>query len=154
MKIRHIGPTEPVIRDTGPHLPRVDPNEVAAALGAEPTGVTLERALSPLTLFVVRQELFRRLQSSGGRPALSGTTRRAKIPLSDAEWSKLEELAASIASAGCTPTAGQVASVLLSSALQAVASKLEKPKGRAPSSLARDLAARAAARKATPGRSR
>src|SRR5947209_11976355 len=100
-RLRDIGPAEPLIRDTGPVEPRLDPKVVAAALGAEPTGVTLEGALSPLTLMVVRQELVRRLQSSGGRPALKGTTRRPKIPLSDAEWSELEALAAAVAAPGC-----------------------------------------------------
>src|SRR5262249_16133937 len=133
------------IRNTGPTLPRIEPAEVAAALGAEPTEVTLEAALSPLTLFVVRQELFRRLQSRGGRPALSGTTRRAKIPLSDAEWSELEALASAIAAAGCAPTAGQVASVLLTLALRSVTAQVGNKAGQARSPLARELASRAAA---------
>jgi hypothetical protein len=144
-RIRNTGPTEKLIRDTSVTQPRIDPAEVAAALGGEPTGVTLEGALSPLSLFLVRQELFRRLQSSGGRPALSGTTRRAKIPLSDAEWSELEELAAAIAAPGCAPTAGQVASVLLTLSLQRVVEQLGKPAGRSRSPLARELAALAAA---------
>src|SRR5262245_36869865 len=125
-KIRNTGPTEKPIRNTGPTLPRIEPSQIAAALGAERTGVKLEDALSPLTRFVVRQELVRRLQSSGGRPALAGVSRRAKIPLSDAEWLELEELAADISSPGFAPTPGQVASVLLTLALQKVVSKGDK----------------------------
>ena len=63
-KIRDTGPTERRIRDTGPTEPRIDPSEVAAALGAEPTGVTLEDVLSPLTLLAVRHELERRKLAS------------------------------------------------------------------------------------------
>jgi hypothetical protein len=79
--------------------------------------------LAPITLFAVREELVQRLQSSGGRPGLAGTTRRAKIPLSDEEWLRLEELAASLSSPGFAPSAGQVASVLLTLSLDAVASR-------------------------------
>ena len=106
--------TQKLIRDIGPAQPRLDPADLARALGAEPAGSTVETALSPPALFAVREELFNRLQSSGGRPALEGTDRRAKIPLSDEEWRQLEELASSLGSAGFTPSAGQVASVLLS----------------------------------------
>src|SRR5207249_12014422 len=84
----------------------------------------LAKALAPLTLFALPEELVSRLQSTGGRPALAGTTRRAKIPLSDDEWVKLEELAAAIASPGFAPSAGQVASVLLSFSLHSVASQV------------------------------
>jgi hypothetical protein len=131
-KIRDTSPTLPVIRDTSPTLPLVDPAQVAAALGAEPTPVTLSRALSPLTLYAVRAELFRRLQSSGGRPALADTSRRAKIPLADADWVELEQLAATIAGPEGTPSAGQVGSVLLSMAIRSVRAELDK----APSSAA------------------
>jgi hypothetical protein len=143
-KIRHSGPTYKRIVDTGPTLRRLDPSEVAAALGAEPTDVTLEGALSPLTLMVVRQELFRRLQSSGGRPALKGTTRRAKIPISDADWLELEKLAAAISSPGCAPTAGQVASVLLKLSLHKLAAEVSQSSKKARSPVTKELAALAA----------
>ncbi len=123
-RIRVTGTTLPPIRDTTNALPRVDPGQVGQALGAEEVPPALAEALAPLTLFALREELVNRLQSSGGRPALAGTTRRAKIPLSDAEWEKLEELAAAISSAGFAPSAGQVASVLLSLSLQSVASRI------------------------------
>src|SRR5437660_615480 len=58
------------IRDTSTCLPRIDPAQVQEALGAEASDEALERALSPVTLFAVREELVKRLQSSGGRPAL------------------------------------------------------------------------------------
>src|SRR4051794_33102757 len=92
--------------------------DLAGALGS--TGATLERALAPITLFALREELGQRLQSSGGRPGLVGTTRRVKIPLSDQEWLQLEALAAP----GFAPSAGQVASVLLSLCVRSVASQV------------------------------
>jgi hypothetical protein len=147
-RIRTTRPTVNTIRDTSPCLPRVEPSQVAAALGAEPAAVSLDAALAPITLFAVREELVKRLQSSGGRPALAGTTRRAKIPLSDEEWLQLEELAATISSPGFAPSAGQVASVLLTLSVQAVSSRLGESEGEASSSLTRELAARTLAESA------
>jgi hypothetical protein len=129
-KIRHSRPALKTIRNSGSTLSRVEANEIAAALGAEPCAEKMDHAVSPITLLVVRQELVNRLQSSGGRPALSDVTRRAKIPLSDAEWLKLEELAAAVASPGFAPTAGQVASVLLSLSLRVVAAQRGKRSAR------------------------
>jgi hypothetical protein len=123
-KIKTTEATLRPIRDTGRVLPRIDPAQVQAALGGEEASEGLVEALAPLTLFAVREELVNRLQSSGGRPALAGTTRRAKIPLSDKEWEQLEELAAAVAAPGFAPSAGQVASVLLSLSLQSVASQV------------------------------
>jgi len=123
-KIIDTGAAERRIKDTGAAYPRLDPAEVAKALGAEGPGTNLEFTLGPISLLALRQELARRLQSSGGRPALEGVDRRAKIPISDEQWSQLEKIAAAVSTSDCAPTAGQVASVLLSSALQAVAVQL------------------------------
>jgi hypothetical protein len=136
-KIRTTETTLRPIRDTAIPLRRIDPAQVQHALGAEEVPAGLAEALAPLTLFALREELFNRLHSSGGRPALAGTTRRAKIPLSDDEWEKLEELAAAMASPGFAPSAGQVASVLLSLSLHTVASRVG-PEGIS-SPLAREL---------------
>jgi hypothetical protein len=43
-----------------------------------------------------------------------------KIPVGDREWRQLEELAASLAEGGFTPSAGQVASVLLTLSLRSL----------------------------------
>jgi hypothetical protein len=120
------------IRDTSNSLPRITAAQVQQALGAEETTGELAEALAPVTLFAVREELMNRLQSSGGRPALAGTTRRAKIPLSDEEWMQLEELAAAIGESGFAPSAGQVASVLLSLSLHAIASQIASLPSRSP----------------------
>jgi hypothetical protein len=145
-RIVDTSPTLPRLVDTSATLPRLEPSEVAAALGAEPCAEGLEGALGPITLFALRQELFQRLQSSGGRPGLSGTTRRAKIPLSDQQWLQLEELAAAVSSPGFAPSAGQVASVLLTLSLEAVGSRVAQAgTGASGSPLVRQLAARTAA---------
>src|SRR5436309_15623071 len=123
-RIRTTDTTLRPIRDTARPLGRLDPAQVQQALGAEEAPGALAAALAPLTLFALREELANRLQSSGGRPALAGTTRRAKIPLSDEEWDKLEELAVAIAAPGFAPSAGQVASVLLSLSLHSVAARI------------------------------
>src|SRR5260370_3160767 len=111
------------IRDTGTSLARVDPGQVQVALGAETSAERLEDVLPPITLFALREELVKRLQSSGGRPALAGVTRRAKVPLSDAEGLQLEELAAAVSSPGFAPSAGQVASGLPTLSLRSVTSR-------------------------------
>src|SRR5437868_2879884 len=136
-RVRTTETTFRPIRDTATPLPRIEPAQVQEALGADSSGEGLAGALAPVTLFGLREELVRRLQSSGGRPALSGTTRRAKIPLSDEEWVQLEELAAAITSPGFSPSAGQVASVLLSLSLRSVASRVGSEP--ASSTLAREL---------------
>jgi hypothetical protein len=105
------------IRDTGPGARRVDPAVVAEALGGEGLGIALGLEGSPVSSFQVRSELVNRLRSSGGRPALEGATRRVKIPVTESQWRELEELAASFTDLGFVPSAGQVASVLISLSL-------------------------------------
>lgn len=138
-------PTVGRIIDTTPStVRRLDPAEVTNALGAEPTSVKVPANLGPVTLYAVRQELFARLQSTGGRPGLEGNNLRPKIPLSDQDWRKLEELAASIAaSTNLSPSPGQVGSVLLSLALRSVTAEAKEnggPEGKA--ALLDELAAR------------
>jgi hypothetical protein len=124
------------IRDLGAAAPRIDPAPVANALGAEDTGITLGRVGGPLSSFQVRAQLLDRLRSSGGRPALEGATRRVKIPVTESQWRELEDLAASFTDLGFVPSAGQVASVLLSLSLPLAKSE--------PNLIKRELGARAA----------
>ena len=100
---------------TGPTLPKLDPAEVAKALGAQPppAEAKIEGPLGPITLFALRRELFLRLQSTGGRPGFPDADKVAKIPVNAEQWKRLEELAAAIAEPGFSPSAGQVANVLL-----------------------------------------
>ena len=138
------------IRDSGAALARVEAARVQEALGAESSAERLAEALAPITLFVLREELIKRLQSSGGRPALAGVTRRAKVPLNDEEWLQLEELAAAVSSPGFAPSAGQVASVLLTLSIHSFASRATSEPSSSP--LLRELAERVA-EEATPVRS-
>jgi hypothetical protein len=105
---------------TGDRTARVEPSAVADALGGEPTGESVVDVSSPLTVYAIRAELMRRRHSRGGRPGLSGATNRVKIPLSDGDWQRLEDVAASVSTEGFCPSAGQVASVLIAAALRSL----------------------------------
>jgi hypothetical protein len=109
-------------------MQRLDPKAVADALGGEPCPEHIEGQPGPVTLYALRQELIRRRHSSGGRPGIEGTSFRAKVPLADQDWQRLEAIASSLSAHGFTPSPGQVASVLLSIALRSVTTGLaEKP---------------------------
>lgn len=142
-KIRPTEATLPLLRDRSACLERLDPAQVQEALGAESSSERLETALAPITLFAVRQELVKRLHSRGGRPGLAGVTRRAKIPLKDEEWLQLEELAVAISSPGFAPSAGQLASALLTLSIHSIASRAASET--TSSSFLRELAAQTAA---------
>ena len=109
----------PKIRDVGATLDRVDQSKVAEMLGAESLGLDTHGCIGPLSLFQVRAELYRRLSSTGGRPSLTDTSRRSKIPLSNADWETLQSVASAASSPEFSPSAGQVASVILHLALDA-----------------------------------
>ena len=147
---KRISPTErtqPIIRDIGPAQPELDPGEVAKALGSEAGGVTLEDVFAPITLLAVREELFNRLQSTGGRPALAGTTKTAKVPLREKDWEELEKAAKMISLEGMTPSAGQLASVLVTLSMKSLSIYLSGA-GASGSSVASQLAALATQREA------
>jgi hypothetical protein len=120
-RLRSTEPTVKRLQATEPPLRRLDQDTVAAALGGEPGPERIEGRPGPLTLYALHQELLRRRQSSGGPPGLEGTSFRAKIPVGDQDWHRLEAIAASLAAEGFAPSPGQVASVLLSLALRSVA---------------------------------
>jgi hypothetical protein len=105
---------------TGKRVARVEPSAVATALGGEPSGESVADQASPITLYAIRAELLKRLHSSGGRPGLTGVTSRVKIPLSTDDWERLEEVAATVSTDGFSPSAGQVASVLIAAALRSI----------------------------------
>ncbi len=103
------------IRNTGPARRRVDPKAVAEALGAEKVGTGVDARQGPVSLFGLRQFLVDRLRSSGGRPALTGTTgRRSKIALLSGDWEKLEKIAEYYREKErINVTPGQIASALI-----------------------------------------
>ncbi len=59
---------------------RITPEEIETGLGAERSGI-IPFGGSPMSAYAVRQELFRRLRSTGGRPALDGADIKPKIPM-------------------------------------------------------------------------
>lgn len=117
-KVEQTSKTVPRVKTTGTRLDRIDPELVAKRLGAEKVAARDESRASPAALFALRQELARRLVSTGGRPSLEGTERRQKIPLADEDWHALERLAEGLSDDEVRATPGQVASVLLHRALE------------------------------------
>ena len=71
--------------------PRINPKEIERGLGAEQVGL-LAPAGSPISAYALRQELFRRLRSTGGRPGLDGTDMKPKIPMQRSQWDQLRHL--------------------------------------------------------------
>lgn len=96
----------------------IDKTMVAKSIGAEDSQeIEIDPKGSPFALFALRQELSKRLRSTGGRRSLEGVSRRQKIPLSEEDWKRLQKLAEVSQSEGVHPTPAQVASVLLLQAL-------------------------------------
>ena len=119
--IKLTGKTAPTIRDISVVAPKVKLERVTEAMGAEMVAEGTQNLRgAPPSLVALRQELARRLRSTGGRPSLEGTSRRQKIPLSDEDWSLLEELAQKTSTEALSATPGQIASVLLHQALNSI----------------------------------
>jgi hypothetical protein len=113
-KIKIMGKALDRIEITGAALPRVEPAEFAAALGAEPCGELPSKHPDLISLGEVGNELLRRLRSTGGRPALQGASQRCKVPLSAGDVAGLEHIIDAIeAQTGTRPALGQIASVIL-----------------------------------------
>ena len=104
-----------IIKNTGPAQRQIDTKAVTKALGAEKIGIKIDTKQGPISLFSLRQFLISRLRSSGGRPALVGTTKkRNKIPLFDEDWVKLEKIATYYKKKnGINVSPGQIASALI-----------------------------------------
>ena len=66
-----------------------------------------------MSAYALRQYLFRRLRSTGGRPSLRGADIKPKIPMRRSRWKKLERLAKQVESETFHPTPAQLASVIL-----------------------------------------
>jgi hypothetical protein len=102
---------------------RINPKRVGKSLGAEPVGL-LPPTGSPISAYALRQELFRRLRSTGGRPSLDGTDTKPKIPMRRSQWERLQRLAERVHSGDIHPTPAQLASVLLETSIDQLASAL------------------------------
>jgi hypothetical protein len=111
---------------------RITPGEIARGLGAEPVA-SVSTGGSPMSAYALRQELFRRLRSTGGRPGLDGMDMKPKVPMRPSRWRKLEHLAKQLESPSFKPSPAQLAAIILDAgidqferALQSDATALER----------------------------
>lgn len=90
---------------------------LAQALGA----VQAERVVAakgPLDVIALREELSRRLRSSGGRPTDPSWTLARQVPFKDATWERLRSIADEIGQAGPRAGPAQVAALLVERSLE------------------------------------
>jgi hypothetical protein len=93
---------------------RIEPEELAAALGANPSGAPCQSDMDPIALAEFGTQLINRLRSSGGRPALEGAQVNCRVPLSAEDLDALGKIICQIEQTlGTKPTVGQLASVML-----------------------------------------
>ena len=105
---------------------RIDPGQLAVALGAKPIGQQVSGDLDPIGLAELGTQLLNRLRSSGGRPALTDATEMCRVPLSVEDTKTLETMVAQIGeSTGAKPSVGQLASVIVRLHLNALKSAPE-----------------------------
>ena len=113
--IKDISASQKTIRDISSPQKEINPDGIAKSLGAEKTGISLDKKQGPVSLFFLRQFFIDRLQSTGGRPALVGSKRRRnKIPLFTKDWIKLKKIAKLYKEKqGINVSPGQIASALI-----------------------------------------
>lgn len=122
-KINIIGATPKKIAVVDQPKRRLDPADVAAALGANPSDQHVSGDLDPMALAELRTQLLQRLRSSGGRPALADATVNCRVPLSAEDLKTLETMVAQVGGAtGAKPSVGQLASVIVRLHLNALKS--------------------------------
>lgn len=119
-RIKVTSPTAPSVRVTSKLARSVPAELIAEKLGAERVDPPLDTRLSPQALDALRRHLHATLKSQGGRPRLEGSERRQKIPMTHADWERLEEIADILRASGQVATAGQIAAKLLHDAIVAV----------------------------------
>jgi hypothetical protein len=113
-KVNVIGAKPKRVRLVDQPIRRIEPAELAAALGAEPCAERLGANLDPISLAELGTELQRRLRSSGGRPALTDATEFCRVPLSKEDVKALEDITDQIEEkTGTKPSLGQVVSVIV-----------------------------------------
>ena len=112
-KIEIVGAKPKKIEITDKTKRRIEPAEVAAALGANLAGEQSAANLDMIGLAELGTQLLSRLRSSGGRPALADATEMCRVPLSAADIKTLEGMVAEIEkSSGAKPSVGQLVSVI------------------------------------------
>jgi hypothetical protein len=113
-KINLIGASPKKIEVADQSRRRIEPAEVAAALGANPSGAQAPGNLDLLALGELGTQLLNRLRSSGGRPALADATIHCRVPLSAEDVHTLEDVLSHIgATTGAKPSVGQLISVIV-----------------------------------------
>jgi hypothetical protein len=116
-RIQFSDKTKPRIQIDEPQTRRrLNDADMMQALGAEFIGV-VPKGGNLLSAFALRNQLFERLRSSGGRPSLEGADIRTKVPMRKSSWDKLEGIAKAVETESFHPTPSQVASVLLDLAI-------------------------------------
>jgi hypothetical protein len=106
------------IHDTSRKIKRVDPKVVARELGATAEVVPIAKTSSLLTKQLIISTLLDRIRTIGGRPGLSNTETRSKIPLTSEDIANLKLTAEILSKNGQKVALGQVASILLSQSLK------------------------------------
>lgn len=106
------------LRDTSPKRRLLEPALVEKAFSAKAAGSS-----RGLDLFAIRDAMEKMLRSTGGRPALQGTTAQAKIPRISEDWNRLQEIALAANHLRHKPSTGQIAAVVLHLALERIPAK-------------------------------
>jgi len=119
------GGTKRRIALAGPTKRRVHRTGLLQALGAASANSVQSTVDTPLGFAVVRQALMANLRSTGGRPGL-GDAERRKIPIPESVWRLVSDAAAQMAEPGFHPSAAQVASAILSMAVQRMDPQLQR----------------------------
>lgn len=102
-----------VIKDTSKAQRKIGKAEFVGLIGAEDTGIKVNRKLGPLSMHALKKFLMQKLRSSGGRPTIEGrANKRNKIPMVAGDWEKLEALAQKYADQLKT-TPGQIAAAII-----------------------------------------
>jgi hypothetical protein len=114
---RVLSGTKRRVAVTGSTKRRIDRSDLQIALGAATVAPMHHAADTPLGFAAVRQALWDNLRSTGGRPGFADAERR-KIPVPASVWRLVSDAAAEMAEPGFHPSAAQVATAILSVAVQ------------------------------------
>jgi hypothetical protein len=114
--------------DKGKTKRAVNPKIVADALGAEDTGFRIGTKEGPISLLALRQFIAERLQSTGGRPKLAGTSKvRRKISFFEEDWDEILRLAEYYKEKnGLNVTSSQIAAALIHVGISGIDTKKTK----------------------------
>ncbi|MFO0966867.1 MAG: hypothetical protein U0793_14940 [Gemmataceae bacterium] len=118
-KVEIVGANPKKIEITDKSKRRIEPDELATALGASEAARSAP-SLDLISLAELGTQLLSRLRSSGGRPALADATEICRVPLSAADIKTLEEMVAQIEkSSGAKASVGQLVSAIVRAHLHA-----------------------------------